>query len=303
MGLFKPRDLQERQCIAQTCTKKQCSARISGNSLSRVTKYLGNEFIESEQKVELLQTIVRLLICNNHKDIHLQPQMDSLIRKYLPELEEHARTHESYEPYKPIRCHRSARNSRTTLTNKLYSSIKDDQFLTGSLYIFTWKHLPGYVKVGCAKGDSAKRIEQWAKCYSGAERVHSVNVSFPQRMEELVHLQMAERRYEVYCDEESCKLRYHDEWFKCSVEEMKSVVDGWASLATEFELYQADTRRLADHWPPILAAFSIEVGTNVNSKTLLYTARIAQLTGTLRTVHISESPKAVCAGSEPAMFL
>lgn len=283
--LFKSQYLRERQCIAYTTKGKQCGAHTSQPSLSLASIYMSRDYIKCEQKGELIKAVIRLLICGNHKDAHLHSQFNGLVEKYQPELEEYARTH---EPHVRITHRRSSRNTKTTMRDKLYSVIKDDQFQTGSLYIFTWSCLEGYVKVGCTKGGSAKRIKQWSRCYPGAVEAHSMEMSFPQRMEELIHLQMAGRRYDISCYAGSCVSGYHDEWFECSVEEMRIVIDDWSALVKESELYSMNTRRLTGYWTDVLAYPSIESEATINPRTLVEAARMSKLTAVLEGVHVDK---------------
>ncbi len=76
--------------------------------------------------------------------------------------------------------------------------------------------------------------------------------AFPQRMEELVHLQLADKRYEIRCSLPSCKSDYYDEWFRCSIEAAKRFVKRWIMVSTIAPIYDIKTRQLAAFWTEVL---------------------------------------------------
>jgi hypothetical protein len=67
-------------------------------------------------------------------------------------------------------------------------------------------------------------------------------------MEELVHLRLNTLRSQIICLAQQCEVEYHDEWFKCSVEEAKGIIGHLKALNDEHALYDRETRRLSSYW-------------------------------------------------------
>lgn len=67
-------------------------------------------------------------------------------------------------------------------------------------------------------------------------------------MEELVHLRLNTLRSEIICLAQQCEAEYHDEWFKCSVEEAKGIIGHLKALNDEHALYDRETRMLSSYW-------------------------------------------------------
>lgn len=67
-------------------------------------------------------------------------------------------------------------------------------------------------------------------------------------MEELVHLNMAALRFEIICLAQQCKANYHDEWFKCSVEDANRAIGHLKALNDKDALYDRYSRRLSSYW-------------------------------------------------------
>lgn len=217
-NFFKPQYLQERQCIAHTSKDRQCRARTSEGRLCLALKLLRRTSINGEKVSESRETIIRLLVCDMHR-LQVDSLLDGLIKKYQPEFHGYARTHEPKETTILRQC---VRNNRTNFRSKLKSAIKGEQFDCGHIHIFTWPYMPHYIKVGCTKNSPAERIKQWAKCYPDAVAAYSVWLNFPQRIEELFHLQIVDKRYDILGSSRSCKSTYHDVWFLSSIEEMRA---------------------------------------------------------------------------------
>lgn len=103
--------------------------------------------------------ITRLLICKRHNEKKLiRTQLLALLQKYKPELMEYAITHRPSALVLESRL--CQRNSKTSLGKKLRTCIKDNQFSTGFLYIYTWDSEPGYIKIGWPKKSSNERVKQ-----------------------------------------------------------------------------------------------------------------------------------------------
>ncbi|KAH0175698.1 hypothetical protein KCU67_g10, partial [Aureobasidium melanogenum] len=55
--------------------------------------------------------------------------------------------------------------------------------------------------IGCCNSTPAQRIKQWDKCYLKATIYHQEVFEFPQRIEKLIHLGLADKRYSKRCFE------------------------------------------------------------------------------------------------------
>lgn len=62
--------------------------------------------------------------------------------------------------------------------------------------LMTW-----FIKIGCCNSTPAQRIKQWDKCYLKATIYHQEVFEFPQRIEKLIHLGLADKRYSKRCFE------------------------------------------------------------------------------------------------------
>lgn len=244
-GLFKPRNLNAYQCIARTVRGVQCRGEISEGDLRSASSQMRLLTGSTGENRSLLKTITPLLVCKRHPDWRVQTQLQDLMRIYESDICEYGKICGPLDRVEPRACQR---NSATTLLQKLKSPIESNQFEGGVVYLFTWDKQPGFVKIGCAKGLSDRRVAQWAKCYPRLTPNFDMKFDFPQRMEEMIHLELAGKRYEMRCDIRSCRSEYHDEWFKCSVEEAETLVRRWRSRDDEHTLYDLHSRRLTDYW-------------------------------------------------------
>lgn len=242
--LFRPKTLGHLQCIATKVNSDQCAGKIGTACSAWATRLIWRLAPNSVPSSDM-EIIIRLLVCNRHNDITFSAQLDDLIKIYTPQIEVHTAAHAlNFSPEK----RRCGRNSRQDLRLKLGKIIKDNQFDAGFLYVYTCPYIPGFVKVGCSQDDPTRRIKEWRICYPLATEQYRCEIEFPQRMEELVHLRLATLRFEVLCLAQQCKAKYHDEWFKCSVEDAKGLIENLKALNDKSALYDRESRRLSRYW-------------------------------------------------------
>lgn len=206
-----------------------------------------------------LHGIFEYLVCNVHRKT-ISSQMDRLCSRFEPELSKYINT---LVFTAPLSTRPSNRNSNTTLRSKLESHINKKQFLNGFVYVFWTASDPKFIKIGCSNHSPEARVTQWTKCYPAAELLLKEAFDFPQRIEELIHLQLADKRVEMQCDVPSCKSGFHDEWFECSVEEARVVIQDWKKVSTT-PLY--DNRQLRSVWRDVLQTVN---GQDVTAANLL----------------------------------
>lgn len=157
-----------------------------------------------------------------------------------------------FQPYQRI--------SRDNLRNVLKSSIPANQYRDGFVYVFKWPSNPEFVKIGYVKASAKTRVAQWSKCHSGAELFSYAPFAFPERMERLIHLEMADKRHQITLCESCCST--HIEWFKASAEEATRIVKDWQEVTIEERLYTTHGT-LSSYWNtrvtniPIVTATSL----------------------------------------------
>ena len=244
IGPFEPRCLRDLQCIALKLNSDPCAGRIGAACSAWATRLiwrLGPNCLPRED----LETVIRLLVCNRHNETALKKQLNDLIKIYTPQIQVY--TAADAPDFSP-QGNRCGRNLRQSLRSKLGQDIKDTQFAAGYLYIYTCPYIPGFVKIGCSKDEPSRRIKEWRICYPLATEQYRCNIEFPQRMEELVHLRLATSRYEMICLAPQCDCNYHDEWFRCSVEDAKGIIEHLKALHDKRALYDRESRKLSSYW-------------------------------------------------------
>lgn len=260
--MLKLKDLDDRQCIAQTAKHLPCGGQISNGELALVTSRLSELHVSSKDEATALEEIIKLLICANHRRSRTEIQLDTLMQRYKPELLESAKMHRefSFTTY-----HAFQDRARRSVREKLGSLIKDNEHRAGSAYGFTWDVVPGLIKIGYANDTTSDRVKQWRKCHPGATQVFNITFDFPHRMEELIHAQMADKRQE--CRLDSCSFKYHNEWFRSSVEETELIVRQWKSTLEIEPLYDLEQRKLTGYWQSALK--DLPTGLDMTAKTML----------------------------------
>ena len=108
-----------------------------------------------------------------------------------------------------------------TLLSKLMEPIDSHSTKNGSVYLYTHteKKFSGFIKVGyTGRATVYDRLYEWADCGHGEPVLLKSynNVRYPERIEQLVHFELASFRYEI----KWCKFheRSHIEWFQIHFE-------------------------------------------------------------------------------------
>jgi hypothetical protein len=95
--MLKLKNLDDRQCIAQTSKHLPCSSQISKGELTLATSKLNELYNPTIEEASALKAIIKLLVCANYRRSHTEVQLDALIRKYKSELLESAKMHEAFD--------------------------------------------------------------------------------------------------------------------------------------------------------------------------------------------------------------
>lgn len=257
-AFFRPKGLQQHQCLALKNDGSQCCNKVGYSDLDNATKRM-HRVSKSNETENDLHGIFEFLVCKLHRKT-ISSQMDGLCSRFEAKLSRYINT---LAIRAPVSTRPSKRNSNTTLRAKLESHIEEKQFPNGFIYVFRTASDPQFVKIGCSNHSPTARVAQWAKCYPEAKLLLKEAFDFPQRIEELIHLQLADKRVEMQCDVPSCKSGFHDEWFECSVEEARVVIQDWKKVSTT-PLY--DNRQLRSVWRDVL---QIVNGQDVTAANLL----------------------------------
>ncbi|KAF2173318.1 hypothetical protein M409DRAFT_49781 [Zasmidium cellare ATCC 36951] len=240
----------KKACLARTTNGRTClksvrpSDRISATRL--IHKFTGDEGSYDETGLDL--KILSLLICGTHQD-KISDDFPShvLLVEYRTKFKQWAGEH---EPLPAIHLRRSDAGSRTCTGNKLRQPIAKGESEIGIVYLFTCEDLPEMVNIGFEGDLSAmgRRVKKWGMCHAKPKAAFYRETCFRHRVEELVHRQLSCQRYDVSCPVTKCKSEYHNEWFKCSVEEASIIIDQWVTLMNECTLYDHSSRKLDPAW-------------------------------------------------------
>jgi hypothetical protein len=156
-------------------------------------------------------------------------------------------------------------------------------FRTGSVYIYSRKSSPGYVKIGWTSRSVDDRLATWSKCgYTPMELFRVTGVPYAQRVETLTHYELIkEWRREQPC--KGCWIKKHEqvrhqEWFEVSQGKAIHVVSTWAELFKKSNPYE-QSGSLRTEWRNIVDAMKVD-GEVIASKRLLehYHATLAKET-------------------------
>jgi hypothetical protein len=110
---------------------------------------------------------------------------------------------------------------------------------TGSVYGFSRKISPGFVKIGFTSHSVRSRLSEWAGCGYLPELLFQVDeIPSARRAEWLTHYELRnEWRQERWCENCLCP---HQEWFEVSAEKAEKVVRNWASFLIKAQPYEAN---------------------------------------------------------------
>jgi len=154
-------------------------------------------------------------------------------------------------------------------------------FKTGSVYIYSRRSLPGYVKIGWTSKSVNVRLAEWSECgYTPIELFRVTEVPYAQRVETLTHYELIkEWRREQPC--KGCWIKKqkqvrHQEWFEVSRERAIQVLSTWTEIFKKASPYEL-SGSLESKWRKVVNAMKVD-GEAVTSERLLkhYEATIAK---------------------------
>jgi hypothetical protein len=166
-------------------------------------------------------------------------------------------------------------------------------FRTGSVYIYSRRSSPGFVKIGWTSRSVDDRLATWSECgYTPMELFRVTGVPYAQRVETLTHYELIkEWRREQPC--KGCWIKKHEqvrhqEWFEVSQEKAIQVVSTWAELFKKSNPYERNGS-LKTEWRNIVDAMKVD-GEVIASKRLLehYQATFAKETALTKKAAITQ---------------
>lgn len=276
-------------CLARKPNGRTCpnpvrpSDRIAATRL--IHKYTNDEGSYDDTGLDL--KIISLLICGTHQDKmsdDFPPQV--LLDEYRTKFKQWVGEH---EPLPAIHFRRSGAGSRTCTGNKLRKQISTRESQNGIIYLFNCEDLPALVKIGFVgdPSDPDARVKDWRTCHSRPKAAFYWETRFPHRVEELVHRELSCQRYEVFCPVMKCKSTYHNEWFKCSIEEASNIIDQWVTLMNEYALYDQSSQTLDPAWQNKVRLMT-QAQEEVTAQRLLETVQIDRLAEALTATSLED---------------
>ncbi|ETN39980.1 uncharacterized protein HMPREF1541_04255 [Cyphellophora europaea CBS 101466] len=257
-GYIIPPPMETPQCIKVLTTSPQknrhprrCGCRTSQEDLKQAG-WLTSELMRqtAEEKPTTIERIILLRVCRNtHRQIlkvaDQSATLKSLVQAYkescpdlspyqtMPRLEE-----ELFEPYR-------TRSRTNSVQHLLPLKINQEQYKWGWIYIFDWPRAPGFLKIGYAKASAEKRTDKWGLCHPESTLLYHVELAFPERMEKLIHAELADQRHRLRDICSRCKEK-HTEWFAVTIEKAQRIARDWSTVAAS-PLYMED-RTLTQQW-------------------------------------------------------
>jgi hypothetical protein len=250
-----PTTMESRQCIKilppdrKHDHPRRCGGLTTPEDLAeaqRLSSILPAD--AGEERIEIIKRIILLRVCKNtHRrtleDVRQSSTFVTLVTIYEKSLVMSGIVQSAGkgqdELFEPFHAPKGQ-----GIAHLLPQDINSNQYVAGSIYVFKWPRVPGLLKIGYAK-KSTNRINTWQHCHPEATLIYERDFAFPERMEKLVHAELADtrRRLRVECSRCGCK---HTEWFEVSLEEAKRVIDGWHEIASS-PLYTTE-RKLSRWW-------------------------------------------------------
>ncbi|KAJ8606771.1 hypothetical protein MRB53_040697 [Persea americana] len=128
----------------------------------------------------------------------------------------------------------------------------------GRVYCFKIPSQPGYVKIGFTARNVAHRLEEWRSCYPDGELLYETKeIVWPWAVEQLVHLELRERRVQAKC--KFCRGVYHNEWFQTTINRACDTIKEWSELAMSHDLFDSSSCRATAAWRARILSLSSEV--------------------------------------------
>lgn len=247
--LIPPPD-DQRKCIAvlHHQNSRRCKAQPSQADLNEALRLIAGIWLRSPQDTNTkLEEVIRLRTCPTHRQ-KLEAQYLMCQAKIYSEtllqsgqgLRPGAAEDPPFLPYNA--------NPSLNLVRKLKEPINPNQDPSGFLYVFQIKSAPGFVKIGYGAKSLDDMLKRWRKCHSEPTICFTEHFDYPERMEEIVHLNFFRNRFTYAC--KICNKR-HDEWFKISVEEAQLDISRLKTITQRAPLY-TKARRLSSYWSSVI---------------------------------------------------
>lgn len=254
-----PPPMNDRQCIKILPPDKKhnqprrCGLVTTQQDLEQAQR-LSLELRGQTGEPSTIRRIIRLRVCKNthRKALEKSEILEGLIEEYQknyvdagisPPLQE---DEELFERHPPL-------GRGSTVHSVLPRAINPKQVAWGSIYIFGWPRVPGLLKIGYVELLPEKRVGKWEGCHPEATFLFKVDIAFPERMETLIHADLAGKRYILRQGCPRCG-RKHDEWFAVTLEEARRVIEDWREIAAS-PLYMED-RTLSREWRRVIGSLS-----------------------------------------------
>ena len=261
-GYIIPPPMESQQCIRilppddEHDDPRRCGGNVSGQELEQAKrlrfKLAGQK---GEELASTMERIIRLRVCNNtHRKKLINASQLKLLESLVEAYKEMQVETEPSEPQlmlgeEELFERHPPPGPRRTIELILRRTINQRQDEEGMIYIFSWPRKPGLLKIGYAKESAEDRVRTLRHCHPEASLLYKMDVTFPERMEQLIHAELADKRYRLREDCLGCGKR-HTEWFAVTLEEAKRVIRDWCGIAAS-PLY-TEGRTLSPHWTHII---------------------------------------------------
>jgi len=272
---------------------RRCGCNTSLQDLEQ-SRRLSAELEGQTAEENIMKRIILLRVCKNSHRAKLEQSetLGRLIKEYKSKLPKPETTklqliqkgETLFERFEPSR-------RGSSVLDILKQAINPIQDLWGPLYIFSWPRQPGFLKIGYAKKSAGERVDNWQLCHPEATLVYEVEVPFPERMETLVHAELAGRRYRLREGCSRCAAK-HQEWFAITLDEAQGVISAWSEVAAS-QLYTKD-RTLSLEWSRIIRTLpqvtAFALSQQLGKYPFSNTSRIGHVSGQPRTASSPGTP-------------
>lgn len=260
-GYIIPPPMETEQCIKILRPDKKhdqprrCGGKTSPEDLKQAQRLI-LDLMSHTDDLGTMQRIILLRVCRNthRKTLERSEILGVLIHAYKktyvgpenPMLSIAARNEDLFELF-----HSTGRGN--TVSDILPKVINQRQAAQGSVYIFNWPRQTRFLKIGYAKRSAEDRVDEWQLCHPEAICLYEAKLAFPERMEKLIHAELACKRYRL---RERCSRcgKKHTEWFAVTFEEAQQTIRDWHEIAAS-PLYTEDGG-LSRRWSRIVGSLS-----------------------------------------------
>ena len=250
-----------RKCIAPTKEERRCRWEITPEEYeqARALKARAENAANYRERDRVLAEYILLRCCvqqHRRRLEHAPEVMDELIERYsrdtLPPLAQNfppapappapPGKHATIPPKTGIfdRFVLYDRDPRESVAIELQLDIPFDYAKSGEVYFFVRPQDPEHLKIGYTGKTADERVSGWRKCYPDAFLGKRAAFAYPNRIERLIHLEMAEHRVKIVrcgrCNGE------HLEWFRIGDRDAARIIDEWGEVAAKEPLYDVKGR-------------------------------------------------------------